>query len=181
MGDGGRFQPLIFQGVSPTESSPQSKDLFIQTTFGVKCEWWVWLEPWIPEWPWLSFPPSPWKDNMTARVMCLPMFSLNFPIFVWLYPQSHELARASSTNCWCLPQLYRHIYILYIFDSNSLKVHSYWAMRLASSNPCEEISLWMTSPRCLDVNRVGGHMCSLTNPTIEPCQDATPTSWMPKL
>jgi len=68
---------------------PQSKDSWKSFTFGdVWCEWWAWVEPWIPEWPWVIIPSTSSKENDSKSHVFSNVF-LEFPdIFLTAPPES---------------------------------------------------------------------------------------------
>ena len=101
--------------IAKGEDTPPIKRFVI--ILHVWCEWWVWVEPWIPEWPWVIIPGTSSKNNDSKS----QVFS---DIFVTAPPEScvHVLVQQ---NCkWCLPQLYRPIYLIQILAF----FHSYGAL-----------------------------------------------------
>ena len=102
-------------------------------------------------------PGTSWKENDSKSQVFSNVF-LEFPdIFVTAPPEScvhvlNKIVNDASHN-------YIDQYIWFKFSSISI---------LTEPDLREEISLWTISPKCLDVNQPDGHMCSLTNPTIEP-------------
>lgn len=125
--------------IAKGESTPNQE--IRENPENVWCEWWVWVEAWIPQWPWLSFPVHPEK-RMTARVKCFPMFSLNFPIFLWLHPQSHVCT--CSTKLLMMPST---TISTNIFDSNSHQFPFLLSLTCVRRYPCgrQAQSVWMST------------------------------------